>query len=407
VKVCLKTSGCAYNQADSDALARALEAGSVVLASESEADVLVYNTCSVKQNTQDKLLSSIGRCTKPLVVTGCLSQANPELVLAANSRAVILPIASQGNILRAVESALKKTRATFPPKPAFGVRVHSGVARVRIASGCAGNCTYCLTRLARGKLASRPISEVVEEVREAIALGAVEIQLCGQDAGAYGLDSGSSLGELLDAVNAVPGRFYCRVGMLNPRLADASLWTHYGKEFKFLHAPIQSASDSVLRDMNRPYDYAAFKSVMRSFRRAFPTGMTATDLIVGYPTETEDDFQETLDALAEQRFVVVNVSKYSSRPGTPAARLERLPTKTVKERSTRASALAQKIALEENEARIGKEFDAVVVERGSKGGYIARTTDYFPVVLEGVKLGEFCSVWITGAGRAHLVGRVI
>lgn len=369
-----------------------------------EADAVVYNTCSVKDNTQDKILRALSMEKKPVVVTGCLSQVQSALVLEANPLAIILPINDNAGIPQAVESAVNGRKAAFAGGAAEGVRVNGAIARVRIAEGCAGNCSYCSTKLARGGIRSYPIARVASEVREAVGKGAVEVELCGQDAGAYGLDSSSNLGDLLDAVNFVPGNFLCRVGMLNPRLADASLWKHYRKEFKFLHAPLQSASDSVLRDMNRPYDYATFKSVIESFRKAFPFGLIATDLIIGYPTETEEDFEESLEAVRELRFGMVNISKYSARPGTRSAELKKLPTEVIKERSKRASALSREILSEVNDSLVGREFEAVVTERGSTGGFIARTTGYYPVVLEKARLGEFCIVRVTGTERAHLVG---
>ena len=408
MKVCFKTFGCTFNQADSDALITLLEAAGHSASSYCEADAVVYNTCSVKDNTQDKILYALNHEEKPVVVTGCLSQNHPDLVLEANPRAIILSISGNAGIIHALDSAIKGNAFdSLDNAPAKGVRVNGVVARVRIAEGCAGDCSYCSTKLARGNIHSYSTERVVGEVREAVSKGAVEVELCGQDAGAYGLDSGSSLAELLDEVNQVDGRFLCRVGMLNPRLADASLWNHYHKEFKFLHAPIQSASDSVLRDMNRPYDYSTFKSVIESFREAFPKGLVATDVIVGYPTETKEDFEETLEAMHELRFGIVNVSKYSARPGTRSAELKKLPTEVIKERSKAASALAREIALKENKALIGMEFDAVVVKRGPKGGFIARTTNYRPVVIKEAKLGEFCTVKITGAGQSHLAGELI
>jgi len=394
VRFSTKSFGCAYNNAETDALRQLLAAAGFRESSPATAGVLIYNTCSVKQNTQDKILSEIARCRKPLVVTGCLAQANPELVHAANPRAIILPIESHAQLPQAIRAAVNnKPFKARTAKRLAGATVNGGIARIRIAQGCAGSCTYCLTRLARGRIQSVPLTVLRKEVEDAVARGAVEIQLCSQDAGAYGLDNGSSLAELIDAVSSVPGGFKIRVGMLNPDRAPPELWKHYNdKVFKFLHLPLQSASDKVLRDMRRNYDYAGFKRVLAGFRKAFPEGLVATDVIAGYPTETEEDFRETLAALEESRFAVVNVSKFSSRPGTAAALLEKLPSKTVKQRSSEAAKLANRVTREVLAGLVGKEFDCVVTERGSKGGFMCRTDGYYPILLKRAKIGGFIRV---------------
>lgn len=405
----MNTWGCTFNQADSDALARALQKAGHSLSGEAAADAVVYNTCSVKHATEQKILHAVKQQKKPLVVTGCLAQATPELVLKADPRASLLGIPAQRKLAAAVEATAKGRRVKWlaGKRSRLTASVSGVTARVRITEGCLGACSYCITRVARPGLQSFPLTDVRRVVEESVAAGAKEIQLCAQDTGCYGFDSGSSLPELLDAVCSVPGTFFVRVGMTNPQHVSPALLKafEHPKIYKFLHVPVQSGSDSVLKAMQRPYTVKKFKGIAKTFKKKFPFGSLATDVIVGYPTESKKDFRKTLDLLNAVNPDVVNVSRFSPRPRTPAARLKKLPTQELKRRSRQASALAKKISLENNERFVGKAFQALVVEKGKAGkGVVARTLGYKPVVLKKARLGEFCGVRVTSAAASHLFG---
>ncbi|MGC8850139.1 MAG: radical SAM protein, partial [Candidatus Bathyarchaeia archaeon] len=202
-----------------------------------------------------------------------------------------------------------------------------------------GYCSYCCTRFARGRLHSYPSTMILKEVSRAVKEGVVEIRLSSQDLGAYGLDIGTDLIGLLGEVEKIPGEFKVRLGMLNPQhairmiegLVDA---LRHPKFFKFIHVPVQSGSDRILRDMKRPYSRAEFKELVEKLRRLVADVTIATDVIVGFPTETDEDFKDTLSLIQETAPDIVHVSKYHHRPRTYASVVwKELDPKIVSERA--------------------------------------------------------------------------
>lgn len=419
-KFFLKTFGCAYNQADSEAMAAALSgAGHLPAAGAADADAVIVNTCSVKTPTENKAIDFIKRVEKPVLVTGCLAQATPATVERKAPRASILGIFAQPRVAQAFMETANGHKIKWMEKetaPRLSATVDGAVARVRISSGCVSACSFCQTRLARGRLQSHPVTEIRRTVEEAVAAGAKEIRLTAQDTGCYGMDSGSSLPELVEAVSSVPGDFMARVGMMNPGRAIEldGLVSALGrrKVFKFIHAPVQSGSDAVLADMKRDHSAADFEELVSRLRKRFPDAGVETDVIVGYPTETEGDFAETMELLKRVRPDMVNVSKFYPRLGTEAAGLKPLPSEVVKERSAACSRLCRAIALERHCALVGKRVRALVVEKASQRGgvagalVVARTMQYYKVLAR-AEPGEWIDVKITSAGVCDLRGERI
>jgi MiaB/RimO family radical SAM methylthiotransferase len=335
-------------------------------------------------------------------------------VRAAAPNAFIFGAASPDKVVKALSQAkpvidLKgDERSTIKCREKTKIR-QGLIARVPIAFGCRGACAFCGVRAARGALCSVPLSQVIAEVKRTAAQGALEIRLTAQDAGCWGFDlkPRQTLVDLLRAINALPGDFLCRVGMMNPEHAR-QLMPELAKElsgprfFKFVHLPLQSGSDAVLKAMNRPYSVRQFKVLVNDFRRALPDVMIATDVIVGFPTETERDFQATLKVMRGLEFDWVNVSKYGARPTAPSARLKELPVRVVKRRAIEAMALARKIAAKRNARFIGRTLEVRFVERGAKKGVLGRSGEYAPVVSKKAKLGEIKRVKIKCAGAAWL-----
>lgn len=413
MKVYIKTYGCTFNQADSDRMALMLKEHSHEIAeSEDSADVVVLNTCSVKDATQEKIRFKAGNTRKPLVVAGCLVQATPGVIEKANPTASLVGTFSQESIVEAVESAFagRKTTALGNNGLSRAITSEGGVfARVQINSGCASACTFCSTKLARGGVRSYRPREVLDAVEKAVARGAKEIQLASQDTGAYGIDCKVTLPELLDRICEISGEFRVRVGMCNPqhflRLQKALLKSfEQEKIYKFFHIPIQSGSENVLKHMRRGYTAVQARNAIDAIKKAFPNAVLATDVIVGYPTETQKDFGDTLKFLKWAEFDVVNVSKFSPRPKTFAAKLKPLDNKTVKERSARASALARELSLRKNRKFIGKRVKALVTEK-SKNGFSARTDDYRPVIFPDAEVGYFAEGIVAGAHTGCLIAR--
>ncbi len=229
------------------------------------------------------------------------------------------------------------------------VRLNPIVGIVEIASGCMSECTFCQTKLARGDLQSYRLGDIVRQVSYEIKDGCKEIWLTSTDNGCYGLDIGTNLPELVSKVSDIPHEFMIRVGMMNPMYmpkikSDLLKSFENDKVFKFLHVPVQSGSDRVLHEMKRGHTAGTFRDVVKRFRSKFPRFTISTDIIVGFPGETKQDFQSTVELITETRPDVVNLSKYSQRPGTPAAERIQIPVAEVKNRSKELFDLINKIA---------------------------------------------------------------
>ncbi|MFH0974138.1 MAG: tRNA (N(6)-L-threonylcarbamoyladenosine(37)-C(2))-methylthiotransferase [Candidatus Micrarchaeota archaeon] len=425
----MKTYGCTLNQADGELLAALVKrSGYSITDSEEKARVLIVNTCGVKPATEEKIVAYLQKLsetkTKPakkIIVCGCLPAMNLARVAAAAPDAFVFGAASPEKVVAALGKSKPKTdlrgseaRAIACRRKTLALLKRGFVARIPIAYGCRGACAFCGTRASRGPLVSVPLSAIVREVKQAAADGALEVRLTAQDAGCWGFDlkPRRTLVDLLRAINALPGNFLCRVGMMNPEHAAALLpkiaeQFAGSRVFRFVHLPLQSGSDAVLKAMNRPYTVKQFRKVVAEFRRALPGIMVATDVIVGFPTETESDFRATLKVMKEMNFVIVNVSKYGSRPTALAARLKALPNGVVKRRAIEAMALARRIAARRNSRFIGKTVRARFAEAGAKGGCLGRSEEYAPVIVrKGVRLGETRLVKIRAAGAAWLDGVV-
>ncbi|MFH0986460.1 MAG: radical SAM protein, partial [Candidatus Micrarchaeota archaeon] len=219
---------------------------------------------------------------------------------------------------------------------------------VEICEGCAGRCAYCGTKNARGDLFSYPVQDIVKHVNELAKKGHIKILLTAQDTGCYGLDIGSTLPELLKKISAIDGNFACRIGMMNPcyaaKYADeiiALMNEPNSKFLPFIHIPIQSGSDKVLKEMKRIGTAAEFKKTAEKFRKAVSGITIATDIIVGFPTETDADFKKTVKLLKDAKPDVVNISMFYPRPNTAAAEMKQLASQTVKKRSCELTKLCK------------------------------------------------------------------
>lgn len=411
LRVFIRTYGCTLNQSDSEAMAGVLLAdGMAVVDEERDADVVVLNTCTVKGATEQKTMHEIGRLRKlgkRIVVAGCIPSADLALVRrhAPDAPAVgTRALARIADAVRAADAGKKSEYFSDEERKLELPRARGRViARVPVAEGCVGACAFCATRIARGKLHSYSEEEIVAEVKKCVKRGCVEIQLTAQDMGAYGLDIGTDLASLLEKVAKIPGEFRVRVGMMNPGLVKRILPSllkafRPRKIYKFAHLPVQSGNDAVLKSMKRGYSVREFKSIAKAFRKEFPGITIATDIIVGYPTETRKAFLDTMRLAREMKFEVANISKFTPRPGTEGAKLKPLPNLEVKRRSEEISALCRKISLARNRKLVGKELALLASGQGK-----ARTDEYKLVHIEG-KEGRFVRARITRAFPRCLAG---
>jgi MiaB-like tRNA modifying enzyme len=416
----LETYGCSANQSDSEIMAGLLSrAGFAVISDENaakNADLLILNTCTVKAPTEQRAffrIAELSKLKRPLIVTGCLAQTQPDRIRAIAPKASIVGTHAITNIAKFAIRTLEGERIeelgeggkkVCLPK----IRRNPVIDILQISEGCSGHCTFCGTKAARGDLLSYPAEEIVREVVAAKAASCKEFWLTSQDCGAYGLDNEKNLARLLKEITAkVAGKYFLRVGMANPTYVKTFVGElieafKHPNVFKFLHIPVQSGSDKVLAEMKRGHSAADVIDIAAKFRKAFPEIQIWTDVIVGYPTEREEDFQLSLELIEKIKPDYVNVSRFGARPGTAAAQLKPLKTETLKDRSRRMSALCRSISLEQNKKWLGWS-GAVLVDEFNRenNNWIGRNFAYKPIVLRGKhKLGEIVEVEIKSAGQA-------
>lgn len=414
MKVYVEAYGCTQNFGEARLMQEALAGrGHSLTSLASEADAHVLVTCTVIEATERKMvrrMQALAAHEKPLVVAGCMAAAQRDRVRAVVPRARLLPPRKWSQIVDLLDGTACGDRAADVETAAPGWRD----AIVPIAQGCAGRCTYCITRVARGAVKSYGVEDLVEQVRRNVALGAREIKLTGQDTGAYGRDSGTDLARLLRAIDAVHGDFRVRVGMADPLtvlpiLRDLVRAYASDKVFKFLHLPVQSGDDGVLERMRREYTVQDFEDIVAAFRDAYPDLTLSTDIIVGFPGETDEAFERTLDLVRRARPDIVNVTRFSARPGTPAATYPgQIVGWRVKQRSRRLTSLRFAIAREVHQRFVGDEVEVLVTEAGKEDTMLARTPEYRQVVLhEAAPLGEFVHVKIDAARATDLFGHVL
>lgn len=397
-KVWLEAYGCSASMADSEMIAGLLKgAGYEIAQNRKEGSLNLIVTCSVKDTTEHKMVHRIRQLSKtgkPLVIAGCLPKADRGLVESLNAGASLLGpqsldrsadvVASAFSGSRLVALSDSKTEKVNLPR----VMINPAVSIIEIASGCLSECTFCQTKMAKGELHSYRPGDIVRQVRRDVAEGCKEVWLTSTDSGCYGRDVDSDLAELLQACCEVEGDYKMRVGMLNPqhmpgmieRMVD--VYARNDRLFRFVHMPVQSGSEQILRKMKRGHTARVFADAVRAFRERMPDFTISTDIIAGFPGETEDDFEQTLDLLRETEPDVVNISRYSARPGTEAARSKgRIRSDVAKDRSRRATALARRIAKKRNSEWQGWEGEIIVDEIGKV--VQGRNRSYKPVVLEG------------------------
>lgn len=415
MRVYVESYGCSQNQGEGAAIARDLAGhGHGLAASPQEADVAVLVTCGVIGATESRMLrrwEELGRRTPRLIVTGCLVPLRADRFQGpVRERTTFVPIRDQGELPAIVGAA------TPPSSPAPARDGPSTVVEeVVIAQGCTSGCSYCYSRLARGRLASVPAAEVVARLEAAIGRGARELRLTGLDTAAWGEDlpGRPRLPELLGAVAELPGDFRLRVGMMSPQSLGPVLGEYLEalaepRLYRFLHLPVQSGSDRILDAMRRGYSVDDFRRQVAAARAQFPDLHLSTDVIVGFPGETEAEHRATEELIAEVAPETVNVTRFSPRPGTVAARLRPCPPRVAKRRSRSLTLLRQRLARERLERWIGRSERARVVEYGIRGSAVARLDNYLPVVLaERPPLGSDVEVRVDGARSTYLVGRAL
>lgn len=426
----IKSFGCSANLADGEALAGCLaEAGYKLLEDVENANIVIYNTCAVKGPTENRMMEVLKRVPsdKKLIVAGCLPLINFErLCKEVRFDGVVGPAAGE-KIVDVVMRVLNDERVValqdaVNAKPSLNLprlRLNPVIGIVPINYGCLGSCAYCCVVFARGRLRSYGIPEIVERVKRDMAMGIREFWITSQDTACYGKDNGTSLAELLKALCDVEGDFRVRVGMMTPNLAKSILEDliqafRSEKIFNFIHLPVQSGDNQVLKRMRRFYSVDDFKDIVNAFRTSFSKVTVATDVICGFPGETEEAFERTLFLIEDVKPDIVNVSKFFARPRTVAAEMREdfVPFPEIKRRSGLAAELARRVASERNRRWVGWTGEILVDEVGRvPGSWVGRNLAYKPVVLKNAVLGNILGktlrVRIVKAFATYLEGEVV
>jgi MiaB-like tRNA modifying enzyme len=418
-KIWVESYGCSASFADAEMISGLiLNGGHTLAANTKDAEMNLIVTCSVKDATAAKMINRIKKLkSKPLVVAGCLAKAEPKTVERFAENASLMGPNSIGKTLQVIDSVLAgkkriELEATDLTKTGLPkVRLNPAVGIVEIASGCMSECTFCQTKLAKGDLVSYRIGDIVRQVSSEVSDGCIEVWLTSTDNGCYGLDIGTTLPELVNKVVEIPKEFMVRVGMMNPMYMpkirnDLLKSFESPKVYKFLHIPVQAGSDMVLNNMKRGHTAKTFRDTVRKFRSRFPKFTVSTDIIVGFPTETKQDFEKTIELLEETRPDIVNLSRYSSREGTPAAEMEQIAVAEMKRRSKTIFEITNKISLKNNKEWIGWKGQVLFTEQ-SDGKIRGRNFAYKPVFVDKpVKLGDSKLVQITEATSHGLYGLI-
>ena len=432
----VRTFGCQMNMHDSERLTGLLEdAGYIEAADGSIADLVVFNTCAVRENADNRLYGNLGhlaskKAKRPgmqIAVGGCLAQKDRgEILRRAPWVDVVFGTHNIGSLPTLLERARVEEEAQLEILEALEVfpstlptrRESAYSAWVSVSVGCNNTCTFCIVPSLRGREKDRRPGEVLAEIGALVADGVVEVTLLGQNVNSYGVEFGDrfAFGKLLRACGSIDGLERVRFTSPHPRdftddVIDAMAETP--NVMPQLHMPLQSGSDVVLRAMRRSYRRDRYLRLLDRVRDAMPDAAISTDIIVGFPGETDEDFEQTLDVVREARFAQAFTFQYSTRPGTPAAEMgDQVPKAIVQERYERLVALVNDITWAENRALVGREVELLVTEadgrkdeathRRSGRGPDNRLVHFAPGATA-VEPGDFATVSITKAAPHHLV----
>lgn len=433
----VRTYGCQMNVHDSERLSGSLEAAGYVPAAGAEPDIVVINTCAVRENADNKLYGNLGRLGAvkkrhegmQIAVGGCLAQKDKDVILEkAPWVDVVFGTHNMGALPKLLERArhndsaeleilesLEVFPSTLPTK-----RDSSYSGWVSISVGCNNTCTFCIVPTLRGKEKDRRPGEILAEIQSLVDDGAIEVTLLGQNVNSYGVEFGDrqAFGKLLRAAGAIEGLERIRFTSPHPASFSSDVIDAMAETpnvMPQLHMPLQSGSDTVLKAMRRSYRSKKFLGILDEVRAKIPNAAISTDIIVGFPGETEEDFQDTLRVVEEARFATAFTFQYSIRPGTPAGEMEnQIPKAIVQERYERLAALQDRISLEENQKIVGRSVEILVATgEGKKDAAThrmsGRSEDSRLVhfgVPEGSEIprpGDVVTATITQAAPFHLI----
>ncbi|HVR99748.1 MAG TPA: tRNA (N6-isopentenyl adenosine(37)-C2)-methylthiotransferase MiaB [Thermoanaerobaculia bacterium] len=433
-RVYIETWGCQMNELDSQRMAgQLMQQGILPTREPEEADIILLNSCSVREKAEQKVYSRIGeyrlfkRTRNDLLIglCGCVAQQEGQKALdrVSDLDFVVGParVGELNDVIARRQAGERVVATGFPEERTYDIDAVSRHGEykgmVTIIEGCNKNCTFCIVPQTRGPERSRPFAEILKEVRHLLDYGFMEIELLGQTVNHWREPGGDlDFADLLDAVASLPGLQRLRFVTSYPRDFTPRMVEQVGRHSNicpYLHLPVQSGSDRILRRMGRGYARSLYLDLIGQLRRARPALALSTDIIVGFPGETEEDFQQTLELMEEVRFASVYAFKYSPRPGTAAPRLDgEVDPEVASERLQRLFQTQERIQREINQGLVGEEYDVLVTGWGKQPGtQMGRTSCHrivhFAVDSQPFPLGGMTRVKVESALPHSLLGRLV
>ncbi len=401
----VKTFGCTLNQRTSEELTN----HTILTENINSADFILINTCGVKEQTEFKIIKYLqelkknGTKDKKIILFGCLVDIDSSGLRRTCPKANYFGLKDVKKLKKLIFSKSK-------------IKSQKKITQaIIIANGCLGACTYCAVKFARGRLKSKLIKEILEETKFALKNGSKEILLTAQDTGCYGLDIKTNIVNLLKEIIKIPGEFRIRLGMANPQhlikfYKELAKVYKNKKIYKFLHIPIQAGDNNTLKKMNRYYKTQEIETIINYFRKVHPTITIATDVIVGFPEETEKEFENTIKFIKKIKPPLINISRFGKRKGIEANNLKDLHGQIKKERSRILAKVAKEIARNNSVIFVGQTKQVLVNEQATnKNEFLGKTEEYLPVVIKSnkngkIKLGNIAKIKINGSKEYYLLG---
>jgi len=420
-RVYVRTFGCPHNASDGEYMVGQLrDYGYTMVDSIEDCDACVVNSCTVKHPSETRamnLVTSAQEAGKAIILAGCVPSSDKKLAESLDGVSM-LDVTQLDRIVEVVEESIKghtvkllQKRKDLPSLALPKVRRDKYSEIITINAGCLGSCTFCKTKSARGKVVSYPIEEIVARAKQVAAEGVCQIELASEDMGAYGVDIGTNIVELLNAVcDALPPGVMLRTGMTNPpyimQHIDGIIEVlKRPNVHAFMHIPVQSGSDAVLQAMRREYTIAEFCHLIDKLKEAIPDIFLLSDIIAGFPAESEEDWEETMKLVRKYRFQGLHISQFYARPNTPAAKMKPIKSNIIKERWRECTDFTD--SYDRNEGLAGREervwFSATEEKRGQT---IGRTKTFAKVVVKRddgllgrsalVRIGKTCKLHVEG-----------
>ncbi|MBD3207372.1 tRNA (N(6)-L-threonylcarbamoyladenosine(37)-C(2))-methylthiotransferase [Candidatus Bathyarchaeota archaeon] len=415
--------GCSANTADAEIIKGILKRkGFSIIDSPLKSDLNIILTCVVKTPTEHKMNKRIKRLYKlehPLIIAGCMPKAMKKQVEDIAPKASVVGPDDILKIVEAVNLTLNGIRVDFTEgTPAERtclprIRENKLVHIQPICTGCLGDCNYCIVKYARGRLFSFQPEEIIRDIEQAIVDGCREVWVTAEDTAAYNFN-GVKLPQLLRRITDIPSNFRIRVGMMTPNqlleIKEELIEAYKNKKiFNFVHIPIQSGNNRILRKMNRKYTVENFKGIVSDLRETFPLIGISTDIICGFPSETMEEFNDSIELIKWLKPDVLNISRFWARPGTKATEMKgRLHGRETKERSRMLTRLWDQMSVEVGKKWIGWEGEILLDEKGWEKTLVGRNYAYKAIGVESnARLGQFINVRATDSGAGYLKAEIV